>query len=257
MAIVYRHIRLDKNQPFYIGIGKNLKRAYKQYGRNKYWKSIVDNTPYDVEIIFDDLTWKQAQEKEKEFIALYGRIQKGGILSNMTDGGEGEVGKIFTNKSKLKMSNAKKNNIASIENIKRLAEKRKGTKQNEEWIEKGKISRIGSKRSEETKKKMSDASLKRDKEVWDRIAKKHRGMKRSEDAKQKMSDAKRKTYLYGMLLSNYPFKKVIVRECGTKNGLCKPGTNTGKKFSQETREKMRLATKNSWVKRKMQLHGQA
>ena len=26
--IVYRHIRLDKNEVFYIGIGKNLSRAF-------------------------------------------------------------------------------------------------------------------------------------------------------------------------------------------------------------------------------------
>lgn len=27
MAIVYRHIRLDKNEPFYIGIGKDEKKS--------------------------------------------------------------------------------------------------------------------------------------------------------------------------------------------------------------------------------------
>ena len=29
MAVVYRHIRLDKNEPFYIGIGEKENRAYK------------------------------------------------------------------------------------------------------------------------------------------------------------------------------------------------------------------------------------
>ena len=35
MAYLYRHIRLDKNEPFYIGIGSNelnnYKRAYLTY----------------------------------------------------------------------------------------------------------------------------------------------------------------------------------------------------------------------------------
>jgi hypothetical protein len=42
MAYVYRHIRLDKNEPFYIGIGKDdyssFKRAYHTGNkRNKIW----------------------------------------------------------------------------------------------------------------------------------------------------------------------------------------------------------------------------
>lgn len=45
MAYVYRHIRLDKNQPFYIGIGVdeggNYKRAYNFIKRNNYWKNVV------------------------------------------------------------------------------------------------------------------------------------------------------------------------------------------------------------------------
>jgi hypothetical protein len=38
----------------------------------------------------DDLSWKDACEKEKEFISLYGRIDlNNGSLCNHTDGGEG------------------------------------------------------------------------------------------------------------------------------------------------------------------------
>ena len=42
MAFVYRHIRLDKNEPFYIGIGKKIYRAYSMKGRNKYWLRIIN-----------------------------------------------------------------------------------------------------------------------------------------------------------------------------------------------------------------------
>lgn len=94
MAILYRHIRLDKNEPFYIGIGKKTSRAYFKHSRNKYWNNVVSNTDYEVEIMLDDLTWEEACEKEKEFIKLYGRKNNGsGILANMTDGGEGTLGR--------------------------------------------------------------------------------------------------------------------------------------------------------------------
>ena len=145
MAYVYRHIRKDLNEPFYIGIGSDLhyKRAYQIKSRNNFWHNIVSKTDYDVEIIIDDLTWEDACIKEKEFIALYGRKDlNNGILTNLTDGGEGSInvlvsehtrsllgikskelkrtkshceniskakkGKQFTDEHKLKLSNARK-----------------------------------------------------------------------------------------------------------------------------------------------------
>lgn len=101
MAYVYRHIRLDKNQPFYIGIGNddNFFRAndFKPNRRNSIWNKIFLKTNIEVEILFENLTWYQCCEKEKEFIKIYGRIDnKTGILSNLTDGGEGTVGYVIT-----------------------------------------------------------------------------------------------------------------------------------------------------------------
>ena len=64
MAYVYRHIRLDTNQPFYIGIGIDNKskyhRANTHHGRNNYWKNIVKKTDYAVEILFE--------HEDKDFI---------------------------------------------------------------------------------------------------------------------------------------------------------------------------------------------
>ncbi len=113
MAILYRHIRLDKNEPFYIGIGASEKRAYNKSLRNNWWKKIVNKTDYEVQILFYDLTWEEACEKEKEFITLYGRKDLGtGTLVNLTDGGQGGCGRIFThsNETKLKISKQKKGN---------------------------------------------------------------------------------------------------------------------------------------------------
>lgn len=104
---VYRHVRLDKNIPFYIGIGSDAKyyRAYYTKKRNEYWNNIVANTDYKVEILFEDLTWKQACEKEKEFIKLYGRHDLNqGFLSNMTDGGDGSINVIQKLETRSKQS---------------------------------------------------------------------------------------------------------------------------------------------------------
>jgi hypothetical protein len=94
MAIVYRHIRLDKNEVFYIGIGKDENRAYeKRRSRSDWWKSVINMTDYRVDILFDELTWEEACEKEIEFIKLYGRKDLGlGSLVNLTDGGDGSIG---------------------------------------------------------------------------------------------------------------------------------------------------------------------
>ena len=109
MAYVYRHIRLDKNEPFYIGIGKTEKRAYEKIKRNQFWYNIVAKTNYEVEILFDNLTWEEAGEKEKEFIKLYGKKANSGTLVNITDGGGGILGARHTEESKRKISIGSKN----------------------------------------------------------------------------------------------------------------------------------------------------
>ena len=115
MPFIYKHIRLDTNQIFYIGIGKELKRAYSKQRRNKYWNNIVSKVGYKIEIIEEVDTWENACNKEKELISFYGRIDKqNGILVNMTDGGEGVVDMpIESRKSisdKLKISRLGANN---------------------------------------------------------------------------------------------------------------------------------------------------
>jgi hypothetical protein len=127
MAYVYRHIRLDKNEPFYIGISasKSLKRAYdvEPSRRNRIFNGIVAKTECEVEILFDDLTWEQACEKEKEFIKLYGRKDlQTGILANMSDGGEGTFGAIITDKQRKARTLSNKNRVLSLESRKKFSE---------------------------------------------------------------------------------------------------------------------------------------
>jgi hypothetical protein len=131
MPVIYRHIRLDTNEPFYIGIGKTDKRAYSKKSRNKLWNNIVNKTEYIVEILMDNLTWEQACEKEKEFISMYGRKDLGkGTLVNMTDGGDGNNN--FSKEVRERISNAHKGNQYG-----------KGWKPTKEQIEKIKIALKG------------------------------------------------------------------------------------------------------------------
>jgi hypothetical protein len=116
MAYLYRHIRTDLNQPFYIGVGEDIpekegsfKRAYEKTNRNSYWCNIVNKTKYIVEIILDDISWKEACEKETEFILLYGRSDMNqGPLCNLTNGGEGKKGVLDTLETRIKKSNSAK-----------------------------------------------------------------------------------------------------------------------------------------------------
>ncbi len=165
MACVYRHIRLDKNQLFYIGIGVDLKRAYDKSHRNKHWQSIVKITEYRVDILFDDIDYEFAKEKEIEFIALYGRKEDGGVLCNITKGGDGCLGIRHTEESKLKMSLPNKGKKISEWHKQRISKFHKGKKHSEEY--KKKMSermsgtgnhRFGKKASEETIKKKIDSA---------------------------------------------------------------------------------------------------
>lgn len=112
MSYIYKHIRIDKNEVFYIGIGSDSEysRAYSKIGRNKYWQNITKSTEYKVEIISETwLTWEEACEKEKFWIKFYGRIDLGtGTLVNMTDGGEGQINPSLYTREKMSLSRKKR-----------------------------------------------------------------------------------------------------------------------------------------------------
>lgn len=137
---LYRHIRLDKNVPFYIGIGshyetgKSYHRAYVKSNRNPFWKAIVAKTDYEVEIMLDDLTHTQVVEKEKEFISLYKLRINGGTLCNLTLGGEGTLGYKHTEQHKarirswtagIKLPEERKIAIGNFHRGKKLSEEHK------------------------------------------------------------------------------------------------------------------------------------
>ena len=113
MAYVYKHIRKDRNEVFYIGIGTQdkFKRAFSKIKRNDFWRNIASKTEYEVVIIYDGLTWEEACLKEIELISIYGRRDLGkGTLVNMTDGGDGSINVKHTTEwyERQKLNNNKK-----------------------------------------------------------------------------------------------------------------------------------------------------
>jgi len=136
---LYRHIRLDTNEVFYVGIGKKpkdyttikseYKRAFNGYDRKALWKNIINKTDYEVEIVFESDDYDFIKQKEIEFIALYGRRDKGlGNLVNHTDGGEGTVGYIRTEEQRKRHSEFMKGKTMAQSTKDKIGKASKGRK---------------------------------------------------------------------------------------------------------------------------------
>ena len=72
MKYLYKHIRLDTNEVFYVGIGGKYRPNQKN--RNTIWKRIVAKTDYKIEIILESNDYEFIKQKEIELIKSYGRI---------------------------------------------------------------------------------------------------------------------------------------------------------------------------------------
>ena len=173
MAIVYKHTTLDTNEIFYIGVGIHMSRAYQKYKRNKFWNNVVNKHGYKVDILYNDICYELALEKERELVLLYGRRNiNTGCLVNLTDGGLGSIGY-----------------KPSAEALAKISATSKGRK----WSEEQKIrwrSKMTFIVSEEAKQKVRIAltGRKRPQEVIEKIRQSRIGIKVSESAKQKLRD---------------------------------------------------------------------
>jgi hypothetical protein len=239
MGYVYRHIRLDKNEVFYIGIGSdtngNHSRAYDINKRTKYWKNIVNKYGHRVEIIEDNLEFDVCKEREIYWISFYGRSDLNeGTLVNMTNGGDGTLGYKHSKEHLEKMSKLLKGRIISEEAKQKISKARTGSKASEETKLKIKIASTGRYHSEQSKKKIKDAHIgkKFSKEHIKNMSLSRLGTKYSDERKQKMKFEG----MYGKKHSDESKKKMSERQLG-------------KEYSDETKKKMsdsKIGEKNVW-----------
>ena len=110
---LYRWIRKDTNQVFYVGVGTKhsdrfnteYKRAYHLSGRNVYFISIYNSCDCFVEILLESYSREFILQKEIEFIKLYKRKCDAGTLCNFSLGGEsGILGIKKSSKERSKIS---------------------------------------------------------------------------------------------------------------------------------------------------------
>lgn len=180
---VYEWIRLDTNEPFYVGKGKN-NRCYKlTRDNNKHFNSIVKSIPVVVNILHDNLDEQVAYDLECYYIWLY-RDVIGYDMCNISDGGEGFAlcgenhpmyGKSHTEETKKKLSKSHKGKYHTKETKNKISNS----------IKKEKHPLWGKCHTEESKRKMSDTQLKKD----IRGEKHHLyGKSHTEESKKKMSE---------------------------------------------------------------------
>ncbi len=190
----YAYLREDKT-PYYIGKGKG-NRAYK-----KHRKGI--GVPKDKSrIIFlkQNLTEEEAFRHEIYMIAVFGRKDlRTGILHNLTDGGDGASGYVFSEETKRKQSEAHKGNTTwlgkthSEETKRKMSDTRKGKTHSEETKRKQSEAKKGKTFSEESKRKMSEAQKGKtlSEETRRKMSETRKGKTHSEETKRKQSEAKK------------------------------------------------------------------
>lgn len=171
--IVYIYRYPETKEPFYIG--KGTKGQYRErnhlYEARKFLgKKIPNGKVYNrmkigiiqeilkqgmeplIEIYLETKSEQKAKDTEIEMIAKFGRRDIGtGILSNMTDGGDGTSGYTLSDEHKKAISESKKGATQSEETKRLISKKAKGRKMSTETKEKISNTLTGIKRSEEFK----------------------------------------------------------------------------------------------------------
>jgi hypothetical protein len=163
MAVVYQHRRLDTNEVFYIGIGKERQRAYIKANRSVRWKNIVNKVGYDVDVLVDGCSWEDACNMEIGIIESYGRLDLGtGLLINLTSGGDGNIGVIRTEEQRKQISERQRGKKLSPEHIQKLKDAQKkfydGLTKEERIKKCATYGMLGKRQTEEHKSKIGKAN---------------------------------------------------------------------------------------------------
>lgn len=98
---VYLHRKPLCGTIFYVGLGSS-KRAWQKDGRNKHWKSVSDKYGFDVEILQEGMCRGEACLLEEWIIAKL--RHQGEKLCNITDGGDGGLGRKVPRRDRIHLS---------------------------------------------------------------------------------------------------------------------------------------------------------
>lgn len=164
--------------PFYIGMGtddrhlvhfsearNDFSYSSNRHKLNTIRKAWAEGKEVFSEIILDGLDRDQALANEIEFIRYFGRRDIGtGCLTNMTDGGDGGSGMIWTEEAKKLKSESTKGELNPMYGRRGEASPIRGVKNgffgkvhSKEAIERNRQAHLGKTASSETKTKMSEA----------------------------------------------------------------------------------------------------
>lgn len=153
----YVHIREDEHLPFYIGVGTQNKKSGR-FSRSKVtsdksslWKNKLKDKRYYIVICTSSDNYDEVKEHEIDGISELGKIKEGGLLVNITDGGEGCKGYKHTKEHILYLK----------ERYRGVNNPMYGKKISEETRHKMSISQKGRKHTEETKKIISEKKIAR------------------------------------------------------------------------------------------------
>lgn len=226
---VYMYLDLD-NIPFYIGKGKdqryNIKGHLHKNNRNSFLKNKIRKVGVSnvkIHFLHKNISEKESFSWESYWIKYIGRRDLGtGTLCNLTDGGEGTSGIIFSEKHRRKIGEIHKGKKISKEHRQQISNAFKGIPRSEEIKQKMRGPRKPQgPLSEEHKRKIGEAN--KGKPSWNRgkklgpPSKEHKrkisealqGRKLSEDHKSKLCKSHevlsnetvrkvRKLYRYGV-----------------------------------------------------------
>lgn len=179
MFYVYEHIRLDTNQVFYVGKGKD-NRLQSSSDRNKYWHNVVNKVGFKAVKIVEHLDEELVLLVEIERIDQLRKL--GYKLCNITTGGQGISGLKHSEESKRKMSESRKGIVPHKHTEKtkqRIREAATGVVFTEERKNKIRLKALGRVMSEATKDKLKGRSFKHSEETLKRMSEIQRAMPKS------------------------------------------------------------------------------
>lgn len=151
---VYFYLREDKT-PYYVGMGRKERPYAKHIHRQGKGDFKPDNFDL-ILIVHENLSQQEAYALEITYIKKYGRKCDGGILINLTEGGEGAK---HSEETRKKLSLIKTGLKASEETKRKMSESRKGKKMPDGSGKKAALTRKqngNDKHSDESKQKMSE-----------------------------------------------------------------------------------------------------